>query len=51
MACYAVIDSPLMVSEFVTAVALLSLLSRIGLKLGVGNVMIAHSVLREPAHN
>ena len=47
-ACYAVINSPLMVPEIVTAVALLSFLSLIGLKLGVGNVMIAHSVFCVP---
>ncbi len=46
--CYAVINSPLMVPEIVTAVALLSFLSLIGLQLGVGNVMIAHAVFCIP---
>lgn len=46
--CYAVINSPLMVPEIVTAVALLSFLSLIGLELGVGNVMIAHTVFCLP---
>ena len=46
--CYAVINSPLLVPEIVTAVALLSFLSLIGLKLGVGNVMIAHAVFCVP---
>ncbi len=46
--CYALINSPLMVPEIVTAVALLSFLSLIGLQLGVGNVMIAHAVFCIP---
>ncbi len=47
-ASYALINSPLMVPEIVTAVALLSFFSMIGLKLGIGNVMIAHAVFCIP---
>jgi len=47
-ACYALINSPLMIPEIVTAVALLSFFSLIGLHLGLGNVMIAHAVFCVP---
>ena len=48
MAAYGMIMLPLMVPEVVTAIATLSLFSAIGLSLGIGNVVIAHSVFCIP---
>ena len=45
---YAIIMLPLVVPEIVTAVATLSFFSAIGLKLGLGNVIIAHTVFCIP---
>jgi len=45
---YAIIMLPLIVPEIVTAVATLSFFSAIGLKLGLGNVIIAHTVFCIP---
>ena len=45
---YAIIMLPLMVPEIVTAVATLSFFSAVGLKLGLGNVIIAHTVFCIP---
>ena len=45
---YGTIMLPLMVPEIVTAVATLSFFSAIGLSLGVGNLVIAHSVFCIP---
>ena len=45
---YAIIMLPLMVPEIVTAVATLSFFSAIGLKLGLGNVIVAHTVFCIP---
>ena len=47
-AAYGTIMLPLMVPEIVTAVATLIFFSTIGLSLGVGNVIIAHSVFCIP---
>ena len=47
-AAYGTIMLPLMVPEIVTAVATLIFFSAIGLSLGVGNVIIAHSVFCIP---
>ena len=45
---YAIIMLPLMVPEIVTAVATLSFFSAIGLKLGLGNIIVAHTVFCIP---
>ena len=47
-ASYGVLVLPLMVPEIVTAVATLSFFSAIGLSLGLGNVIIAHTVFCIP---
>jgi len=47
-AAYGVILLPLMIPEIVTAVATLSFFSTIGLRLGLGNVIIAHTVFCVP---
>ncbi len=47
-ASYAIIMLPLIVPEIVTAVATLSFFAAIGLKLGLGNVIIAHTVFCIP---
>ena len=47
-AAYAVLTMPLVVPEIVTAVATLSFFAAIGLSLGLGNVIIAHSVFCIP---
>ena len=45
---YAVIMLPLMIPEIVTAVATLSFFSAVGLKLGLGNIIVAHTVFCIP---
>jgi spermidine/putrescine transport system permease protein len=45
---YGLILLPLMVPEIVTAVATLSFFSAVGLRLGLGNVIIAHTVFCVP---
>ena len=45
---YGTIMLPLMVPEIVTAIATLSLFAALGLSLGIGNVVIAHSVFCIP---
>lgn len=45
---YGMIMLPLMVPEIVTAIATLSFFSAIGLSLGIGNIVIAHSVFCIP---
>ena len=45
---FALLSLPLMVPEIVTAVATLSFFSAIGLSLGLGNVIIAHTVFCIP---
>lgn len=47
-AAYGMIMLPLMVPEIVTAIATLSFFSAIGLSLGIGNIVIAHSVFCIP---
>ena len=47
-ASYALLTLPLVVPEIVTAVATLSFFAAIGLSLGLGNVIIAHSVFCIP---
>ena len=47
-AAYAVLTLPLVVPEIVTAVATLSFFAAIGLSLGLGNVIIAHTRLLHP---
>ncbi len=45
---YGILTLPLMVPEIVTAIATLSFFSAIGLSLGLGNVIIAHTVFCIP---